>query len=99
MLLDRGQGMNNATVDCAHFATAVDKIRAGEETTATAITNYEEEVISRGIYESTLSRDLTLTIHHWERFLESPIMKYGGNLAREIKESEPEKSEAPVRAV
>jgi hypothetical protein len=91
--------MNNATVDCAHFATAVDKIRAGEESIAAAITNYEEEVINRGIYEANLSRNLTLTIHDWERFLESPIMKYGGNLAREIKEPGHSKIEAPTTAV
>ncbi|KIX92470.1 uncharacterized protein Z520_11790 [Fonsecaea multimorphosa CBS 102226] len=80
----RGQGMNNATVDCANFVTAVDKIVSGEETKEAAIAEYEKEVIDRGTYEATLSRQLTLNIHHWDRFLESPIMKYGGNLAREV---------------
>jgi hypothetical protein len=76
--------MNNATVDCANFVTAVDKIIAGEETKAAAINEYEKEVIDRGSYEASLSRQLTLNIHYWDRFLESPIMKYGGNLARQV---------------
>jgi len=79
--------MNNATVDCAHFVTAIDKVNAGEETMANAVSEYEKEVINRGTYEATLSRQLTLTIHQWDRFLGSPIMKYGGNLAREIETS------------
>jgi len=80
----RGQGMNNATVDCANFVIAMEKIIAGEETKAAAINEYEKEVIDRGAYEAALSRQLTLNIHHWDRFLESPIMKYGGNLASQV---------------
>lgn len=76
--------MNNATVDCANFITAIDKTMAGEETKAAAIDEYDREVVDRGTYEATLSRQLTLNIHYWDRFLESPIMKYGGNLARQV---------------
>ncbi|KAF2103127.1 FAD/NAD(P)-binding domain-containing protein, partial [Rhizodiscina lignyota] len=94
----RGQGMNNATVDCAHFVTAMDKVNAGEETMANAVSEYEKEVISRGTYESSLSRQLTLTIHEWDRFLDSPIMKYGGNLAREIENFNPGKGEGHAPA-
>ncbi|RFU73368.1 fad nadp-binding domain-containing [Trichoderma arundinaceum] len=90
----RGQGMNNATVDCAHFATAIDKVISGEETMATAITTYEKEVVDRGTYEAALSREQTLTIHHWDRFVKSPIVQYGGNLAREIESWEQKKAKA-----
>ena len=89
--------MNNATVDCANLVTAVDRIISGEKTQEAAINEYEKEVIDRGSYEASLSRTLTLNIHHWDRFLESPIMKYGGNLAREVTPTP--KTEVSVPAV
>lgn len=38
---------------------------------------YDEEVIRRGAEEVKLSVKTTHTIHNWEEFMESPLMKYG----------------------
>lgn len=51
---------------------------------ADAITEYDREVIARGQEEVRLSRELALSMEHWEKFLESPIIKYGGNIPKEM---------------
>ncbi|KAL7905580.1 hypothetical protein GGI35DRAFT_483308 [Trichoderma velutinum] len=80
----RGQGLNNATADAAHLVSAIEKVTAGEMTMADAITDYDKEVVARGQEEVRLSQELALSIHHWEKFLESPIIKFGGNLPKEF---------------
>ncbi|KAL7932551.1 hypothetical protein V8C35DRAFT_307400 [Trichoderma chlorosporum] len=79
----RGQGLNNATADAAHFVTAIEKATTGEQTMAEAITAYDKEVVARGQKEVKLSRELALSMQDWNKFLESPIVKYGGNLPQE----------------
>ncbi|KAK0755976.1 hypothetical protein N5P37_011529 [Trichoderma harzianum] len=83
----RGQGFNNAVTDCAHFVSAMENVATGKANLVDAINGYEKEVIERGIREVTLSKELTLSIHEWNRFLESPEIKYGGNDLRGLKQA------------
>jgi hypothetical protein len=85
--LDRGQGWNNATTDCAHFVTAMENVATGKQNHAGAINGYETEVIERGIREVSLSRELTNSVHHWDRFLQSPVIIQGGSEPRENKKT------------
>ncbi|EHK23393.1 uncharacterized protein TRIVIDRAFT_64161 [Trichoderma virens Gv29-8] len=80
----RGQGLNNATTDAAHLVSAIEKATAGEVTMADAITAYDKEVIARGQEEVALSQELAQSILDWEKFLESPIIKFGGNIPKEM---------------
>jgi hypothetical protein len=57
----------------------------GQQSRADAIVDYETEVIDRGIREVTLSRELTNSVHTWERFLQSPVFSKGGGEPRENK--------------
>jgi hypothetical protein len=80
--------LNNATVDCGHFVTAMENVATGKANLVDAISDYEKEVIKRGIREVTLSRELTLNVHEWDRFLDSSEMRYGGNDLRGIEKAD-----------
>lgn len=53
---------------------------------ADAINAYDKEIVDRGTKEVGLSRELALSIHDWEKFLDSPIVNFGGNLPEEMSE-------------
>lgn len=75
--------MNNGTADCANFVMAMEKVVTGKANLVDEISDYEKEVIERGARETTLSKELTHAVHHWDTFMESPIMRYGGNIPSE----------------
>ena len=67
---DRGLGGNHSIQD------ALTKIEVGNTSRAQEIAGYEE-MIQRTREEVRLSVESALTIHDWERLLESPVMKHG----------------------
>ncbi|KAM0264119.1 hypothetical protein ACHAQJ_000864 [Trichoderma viride] len=79
----RGQGLNNAATDALRLVSAIENAAAGKVTMADAITAYDKEVVDRGQEEVRRTRELALSIRDWDNFLESPIVKFGGNLAQE----------------
>ena len=77
MCPDRGQGANNAIRDSERFVNAMLKVKAGEMSLAEAVSEYDEDVISRGRQEVEISRVQTVAFHDHARFLDSPVVKMG----------------------
>lgn len=64
----------------------MEKVATGKQNLVDAIGDYETEVIERGIREVSLSRELTNSVHQWDRFLQSPVIVQGGNEPRANKQ-------------
>jgi hypothetical protein len=60
----------------------MENVATGKQNLSDAISDYETEVIERGIREVSLSRELTHGVHKWELFLKSPAIIHGGNETR-----------------
>lgn len=73
MLIDRGQGLNNAIHDAASLARATKE----HGFTQAAIKTYEDEVVPRGKDAVIASKANTIAIHDWNTLLESPLFKMG----------------------
>jgi 2-polyprenyl-6-methoxyphenol hydroxylase-like FAD-dependent oxidoreductase len=71
----RGQGLNIALQDAADYVNAMIKVKNGELTLAEAVDEYGKEVLERGLAEFRLSYLNTETVHKWDEFMNSPLMK------------------------
>jgi hypothetical protein len=65
----------------------MEEVATGQSNLPDAINTYEKEIIERGIREVNISKELTLSIHEWEKFLESPEIKHGGSDLRGLKKT------------
>jgi 2-polyprenyl-6-methoxyphenol hydroxylase-like FAD-dependent oxidoreductase len=86
VLLDRGQGANNAICDSEKFAAAMIKVKKGEKTLPEAVNEYDADVVKRGRTEVEVSRVQTDAFHDHARFLESPVVKHGIKPMSEVKQ-------------
>jgi len=77
MTFHRGQGANNAIKDSERFVAAMVKVRSGEVPLSEAVSQYDEDVISRGRQEVEISRLQTEAFHDHANFLNSPVVKHG----------------------
>ena len=75
--LDRGQGLNNALEDAAHYVEAIASFLGGKQSMSDAITDYDDEVLTRGKKEIEISYNQAVAFHHWNLITESPMAKYG----------------------
>lgn len=75
---DRGQGLNNAILDCAQL---VKQVQAMAERSAAAlgaaVERYEDEVWERGREAVLSSLDNSMAVHDWTTLMESPLVKAG----------------------
>jgi hypothetical protein len=77
IVIDRGQGANNAVADSSKFVTAMTKVKEGAMSLKEAVNEYDADVISRGRNEVDTSKIQTGAFHDYERFLDSPLLKHG----------------------
>jgi hypothetical protein len=77
IVVDRGQGANNAVADSSKFVTAMMKVKEGAMSAQEAVNEYDADVISRGRNEVETSKIQTGAFHDYERFLDSPLLKHG----------------------
>lgn len=81
MTFQRGQGLNHAIMDSFQLCKGIEKFwNSGDfssEQRATAITDYEEEMIQRGGEEVRLSEANSIAMHDWAKVMQSPAMKMG----------------------
>ncbi len=77
--LDRGQGLNHAIADAASYVAALRGVREGRGGLGDAVAGYEGEMVGRGAEEVRLSKLNTEMVHDWDRLVESPVFKMGGN--------------------
>ena len=80
MLPHRGQGLNHALEDAAHLVAALttvftDKCKSLQE----AITEYEEEMVSRGGGEVETTAKAAWAAHDWNVLMQSPMFKHGAH--------------------
>ncbi|KAI9813308.1 MAG: hypothetical protein M1827_004250 [Pycnora praestabilis] len=73
----RGQGLNNAVQDAAHFVEAIKAVVADQQDLGKAISAYDEEMLGRGIREIKISARQSFMVHNYDQFLQSPLMKIG----------------------
>lgn len=74
----RGQGLNNAILDCRDFVKAVEAMpgRTGEALRA-AVARYEESMWERGHYAVMSSLENSVAVHDWAMLMDSPLMREG----------------------
>jgi 2-polyprenyl-6-methoxyphenol hydroxylase-like FAD-dependent oxidoreductase len=78
----RGQGLNNAVLDCSYFIAAIQEVASGTKTLKDAIDTYDKEVAERGEKEIQLSLKQTMFIHDWEKMMSSPMIRMGMNKSK-----------------
>ena len=79
--------MNNALADAALFVDSIKRLvensQSVEKSLKDVIDCYDQEVLERGKQEISISLEQGYAVMHWEKFLQSPSMKYGNkNLYR-----------------
>lgn len=82
MTFQRGQGLNHAITDALKLSEAIIAGWSSEgkfttEQRMKSISQYEEEMISRGGEEVRVSEMTTVMMHDWEHVFDSPVMKKG----------------------
>lgn len=84
MTFQRGQGLNHAIKDSFQLCKGIEKFwNSGNFTSeqrATAITEYEDEMIPRGGEEVRLSEANSIAMHNWDKVMQSPSIKKGMNV-------------------
>ncbi|KAL9089120.1 MAG: hypothetical protein Q9165_005933 [Trypethelium subeluteriae] len=73
----RGQGLNNALEDAAHYVSMLADAREGKLSLPDAISAYDEEMRIRGSTEIDVTWKNTYAIHHFDALMDSPIAKHG----------------------
>lgn len=74
---DRGQGLNNAILDCAQLLQQINALPSlTPSSLADAIKCYEKEVVARGNEVVLSNLQNSLDVHNWDRLMESFIVKY-----------------------
>ncbi|RDW57336.1 hypothetical protein BP5796_12786 [Coleophoma crateriformis] len=86
MTYHRGQGLNNCINDAANLVTGLVEVKDGARSLSEFIDEYQVEVVTRGAAEVEMSKQQSLMIHHWDQFIESPVMTYGTAGINELKE-------------
>lgn len=78
VILERGQGLNNALKDAFEIVTAVKKaINDGELSLKRAIDEYESEMKPRGVREVDLSLEQALKARDKVTIRDSPLLRDG----------------------
>lgn len=74
----RGQGLNNAILDCHQFVKQVEAMRErSPQALREAVVRYEEEMWPRGKEAVMSSLENSLMVHDWETLMQSPLVKEG----------------------
>lgn len=73
----RGQGLNNALEDAAHYVEAITSFLDGKQSLSDAINAYDAEVLARGKKEVDISFKQAIAFHHWDMIMESAMAKHG----------------------
>jgi 2-polyprenyl-6-methoxyphenol hydroxylase-like FAD-dependent oxidoreductase len=76
IVIDRGQGLNNAMQDAAEIVDAVKAAVVGSSSLAEAVTGYEERMRPRGARDVALSFETASKLYVSE-LQESPMFKLG----------------------
>ncbi|KAG4428032.1 hypothetical protein IFR05_016486 [Cadophora sp. M221] len=75
----RGQGLGQSIRDVANLVGLLKNLASSKETNlSTIISEYEEEMIERGIQEVELSLKAMVIGHDWDKLMEHPTIKLGG---------------------
>lgn len=77
MTPNRGQGLNNAVLDCHELVSQIARALSGTTTLKEAVLRYEEEMVPRGRTEVLSSLENTVAVHDWEKLMQAPIFKHG----------------------
>ncbi|KAL8706784.1 MAG: hypothetical protein Q9201_000210 [Fulgogasparrea decipioides] len=77
MTFQRGQGLNHAITDASKLCKALINIWNDSKGKASAIDEYESEMILRGGEEVRLGELNTKMLHDWEKVTKSPVMLKG----------------------
>ncbi|KAK2761710.1 hypothetical protein FQN54_001538 [Arachnomyces sp. PD_36] len=78
MTFHRGQGLNNAILDAAHFGRRIAEMKSKSRAALrSAVSEYEKEVWVRGREAVLSSNENSLSIHNWEELQNSPLFKAG----------------------
>ncbi|KAK7540728.1 uncharacterized protein J3D65DRAFT_250740 [Phyllosticta citribraziliensis] len=73
----RGQGLNNAILDCAQLVQQIAAMPTHTPAAlADAVKRYEREVVARGSEVVASNLQNSLDVHDWERLMQSMIFKY-----------------------
>lgn len=73
----RGQGMNHCILDVSNLMDSLLQMKADPKCQELVIGSYEKELISRGQEEVQISVKTAMTVHDWDQFMNSPLMKHG----------------------
>ncbi|KAL3473262.1 hypothetical protein BJX99DRAFT_272408 [Aspergillus californicus] len=92
MTYQRGQGLNHSVTDAGQLANSIQAFVSGEKTRAEAITEYEEEMITRAGGEVRMSTTNTEMVHDWQKVLKSPLMTSGMTKVQDIRNQEETRS-------
>ncbi|KAK4225932.1 hypothetical protein QBC38DRAFT_510730 [Podospora fimiseda] len=74
MTFHRGQGLGNAITDAAEFQTC---LLSSNLNLKEAVTKYEKEMWQRGLEAVKVNLENTVSIHDWEKLLQSPFYRAG----------------------
>ncbi|CZR55964.1 related to monooxygenase [Phialocephala subalpina] len=76
----RGQGLGQSIRDAAILVKSLKNIQEhnGKNELAKIINEYEEEMIKRGGEEVEMSVRTMTMVHDWQKLMQSPFMKFGG---------------------
>ncbi|KAF2194145.1 FAD/NAD(P)-binding domain-containing protein [Zopfia rhizophila CBS 207.26] len=78
----RGQGLNNALQDASNFVSAIQDVDSGKRSLEEAVSEYDKEVLERGVLEMQISLKQTMLIHNWQTLMASPMVKMGMHQAK-----------------
>ncbi|KAK2808403.1 hypothetical protein FQN50_004788 [Emmonsiellopsis sp. PD_5] len=78
MTFHRGQGLNNAILDVAHFGRRLAEMKSKTHASlCQAVSEYEKEVWTRGSEAVLSSNENSLSIHDWAKLQHSPLFRAG----------------------
>jgi hypothetical protein len=77
--------MNHCILDASNLIDSILKIQADLESQGMAIATYEDELVSRGQEEVQVSVKTAMTVHNWDQFMNSPLMKHGVTKMADVK--------------
>ena len=87
-IADRGQGLNNAILDAAHFARRIAEMKSKTRSALRqAVSEYEKELWVRGSEAVPSSNENSLSVHNWAELQNSPLFKAG--LQQKVPTKEP----------
>ncbi|KAF8853187.1 FAD/NAD(P)-binding domain-containing protein [Acephala macrosclerotiorum] len=86
----RGQGLGQSIRDAAILVKSLKTIQRDEEKSklASIINEYEEEMIKRGGEEVEMSVRTMNMVHDWQKLMQSPFMRLGGQKISEAHQKE-----------